>query len=94
MPTPPLDRTYSEITPLTPRGSPEREYLRSKLVDRACRVVVVLAILNFCCFIGSDVVSGGSADAGKVQGGRYYVGEHGRYTRSRKVNGSSIELLV
>ena len=44
------------------------------------RALVLLAIANFTAFWFATMAMGGSALNGKVEGGRYFVGEHGEYT--------------
>lgn len=43
-------------------------------------LLLVVAVLNAVAFVVTTIVLGGSALAGKVDGGKYYVGEHGQYT--------------
>jgi hypothetical protein len=49
-------------------------------VRNVLRVALFLAIGNFASFWYGDLVLGGSAANGKREGGRFFVGDHGRYT--------------
>ena len=44
------------------------------------RIFVCLAVLNIFAFLIHDALIGGSAGIGKVEGQKYFVGSHGRYT--------------
>ena len=45
---------------------------------RICTIVFFVAIINFFAFIVGTIVLGGDAVSGKVEGGRYYVSNHGK----------------
>lgn len=42
--------------------------------------VVLIAVLNFLAFMIVDFCIGGDAFNGKIEGGRYFVADHGRFT--------------
>ena len=46
-----------------------------------CHSLFVIAILNFLAFIIVALLIGGDAVNGKVADGKYYVAEHGNYTK-------------
>ena len=49
-------------------------------------VVVIFAWVNFGVFAGIAIWLGGDALNGKIEGGHYYLGEHGHFTEvSRQV---------
>lgn len=49
-------------------------------------VTAIAASINFFSFIVVDVLIGGDALSGKVEAGRYFLGQHGAYTQvSRSV---------
>ena len=57
----------------------------SETIDRPATKTIAmtlfaLAFVNFAVFFCVAAVIGGSADAGKIQNGRYYVANHGQYT--------------
>jgi hypothetical protein len=43
-------------------------------------ILFCLSLLSFCAFEICSGLHGGSASAGKIKDGKYYVGEHGHYT--------------
>ncbi len=43
-------------------------------------ILVAIAMINFAAFVIGALVLGGDAVSGKVQGGRYYVSNHGKLT--------------
>jgi len=43
-------------------------------------VTTILCVLNFVVFLAGDIVLGGSAVNGKIEGGRFFLGSHGRLT--------------
>jgi len=49
-------------------------------MKRFALIFVCLALLNFNAFLAHDALIGGSAEAGKVENGKYFVGHHGHYT--------------
>lgn len=54
-----------------------------RLSDRTANVIGWLAGLNFvAAFLGWDYMLGGSASAGKIEGGRYYLGSHGSFVET------------
>jgi hypothetical protein len=46
----------------------------------ACRVLVLLAVMNFVAFWFESAALGGDALNGKQENGHFYVAEHGKYT--------------
>jgi hypothetical protein len=44
------------------------------------RAITLIAVLNFCAFWYSALILGGDAGNGKKDGGRFFVGAHGKYT--------------
>lgn len=53
--------------------------LRPKL-QTAVGIFFLLAVFNFPLWMVIDRSQGGSALNGKVENGRYYLGDHGQYT--------------
>jgi len=51
-----------------------------KILIRSCITVFLIAWLNFTVYWIVGVSLGGFADIGRVEGGRYFLGSHGRYT--------------
>ena len=49
-------------------------------INRVARVLLIVAVLNFAAFWVGSLILGGSANAGKVENGRCYVGDHGNFT--------------
>ncbi|HVA49519.1 MAG TPA: hypothetical protein VNH11_24345 [Pirellulales bacterium] len=47
-------------------------------------VIIAIGFANFTCFWLADVAIGGSAANGKVEGGKFYAGSHGKYTEVSK----------
>jgi hypothetical protein len=47
---------------------------------RTVYVLVLISLLNGVAFFVHVSVLGGSAMNGRIENGKYYVGEHGRYT--------------
>jgi len=67
----------------------------------AC-ILICLGFLSFCGFgIYSDLM-GGSAGAGKIEDGKYYLGSHGHYTEvtrstflvARAIEGSAVLMFL
>jgi len=48
-------------------------------------ILFAVAVLNFIAFIIGASVLGGDAVNGKVEGGKYYVANHGKYTEVSQV---------
>jgi hypothetical protein len=48
--------------------------------NRVLKIVGFLGALNFGAFLAVDFILGGDALNGKVEGGRYYLGNHGTFT--------------
>lgn len=51
--------------------------------DRKDRLLIFLggiALVNWSAFMIADIVMGGSAFAGRIEGGHYFLGDHGSYT--------------
>lgn len=44
------------------------------------RAILLIAMLNFLTFWYGALILGGDAGNGKKDGGRFFVGEHGKYT--------------
>lgn len=53
---------------------------RQTTMRRISLVLFFVALANFFAFVIGCWVLGGDALAGKVEHGRYYVGNHGKYT--------------
>jgi len=51
-----------------------------KTLRRICNVIIAVGLLNFASFAVSCAILGGDAVSGKIVGGRYYLGSHGRLT--------------
>ena len=51
-----------------------------KVLYGLCIAVFLLAWLNYTIYWIVGVCLGGFADIGRVEGGRYFLGSHGRYT--------------
>ncbi len=47
-------------------------------LKRIALIFVILGVLNFMAFLAFSLSIGGSAAAGKVLAGHYFVGEHGK----------------
>lgn len=41
--------------------------------------IAAFGVLNFAAFLVLDIILGGDALSGKVEGGKYYLGNHGAY---------------
>jgi hypothetical protein len=54
--------------------------MEERAIQKVCRMISYIAILNFLLFFLIAVVIGGGAIWGKIEEGHYYVGNHGRYT--------------
>ena len=50
------------------------------IIHSACKIIFLLALLNFGLFIVNAMFLGGDALNGKVEGGRYFLSNHGVYT--------------
>ena len=48
--------------------------------DRVLRLIGIAGFLNFCLFVAVDILLGGDALNGRVEGTRYFLGSHGGYT--------------
>jgi len=48
--------------------------------DRVFRLIAIAGFLNFCVFVAVDVLLGGDALNGRVEGTHYFLGSHGSYT--------------
>lgn len=46
--------------------------------------IIAIGFVNFTCFWIADVAIGGSAANGKIEGGKLYLGSHGKYTEVSK----------
>jgi hypothetical protein len=53
-------------------------------MKRLCHVLFTVAIVNFLIFFLMALSIGGDAVNGKVEGGKYYVANHGKYTEVSK----------
>jgi hypothetical protein len=81
-----------------PMASIMRPWLRDRPVVRTLLVVAFyLCALNFLAFVVVSANIGGSADLGREEGGRYFVGDHGKLNevsesvyRSNKLHGLSL----
>jgi hypothetical protein len=49
-------------------------------VKRTATIIALLCWLNGCAFFVHTSIVGGGASSGKIQNGKYYVANHGRYT--------------
>jgi hypothetical protein len=49
-------------------------------VKRTATLIAVLCWLNGCAFFVHTIIIGGGASSGKIENGKYYVVDHGRYT--------------
>jgi hypothetical protein len=50
------------------------------IVKRTATLIALLCWLNGCSFLVHTSIIGGGASNGKIENGKYYVGDHGRYT--------------
>jgi hypothetical protein len=50
------------------------------IMQNILRAIILIAMLNFSAFWYGVLILGGSAGNGKEEGGRFFVGEHGKYT--------------
>ena len=48
--------------------------------------LAIVGALNFTIFLIIGLYEGGSASAGKIEDGRFYLGEHGNYTEVSSKN--------
>ena|SRR5215510_5882365 len=49
-------------------------------MQKILRVIALIAMLNFFAFLYGDLIIGGDAINGKIDGGKFFVGDHGKYT--------------
>ena len=56
-------------------GDADRALRRRKI----CNVLIALAAIHFAFFVGTIVALGGDALTGRVEGGRYFLGNHGQF---------------
>jgi hypothetical protein len=54
--------------------------IKWKETPKWLRVIWIVAIVNFFSFFFISLYLGGSASIGKQENGKFYLGEHGRYT--------------
>jgi hypothetical protein len=54
--------------------------LKSDETPKWLLVIGIIALVNFFSFVAIDLYLGGSALNGKQENGKFYLGEHGRYT--------------
>ena len=54
-------------------GAPDRTVRRRRI----CNALIALAAIHFVVFVGSIVALGGDALTGRVDDGRYFLGNHG-----------------
>src|SRR5262249_832635 len=50
------------------------------IMQNILRAILLIAMLNFLTFWYGALILGGDAGNGKKDGGRFFVGEHGKYT--------------
>jgi hypothetical protein len=60
------------VTP-EPAAGADRTLRRRKI----CNALIALAAIHFALFVGSIVALGGDALTGRVEDGRYFLGNHG-----------------
>jgi len=46
---------------------------------RICNLFIIIAAIHFVIFVGTIVALGGDALTGKVEGERYFLGNHGQF---------------
>jgi hypothetical protein len=51
---------------------------------KVCNSFITLAAIHFVIFVGSIVVLGGDALTGKVEGERYFLGNHGQFIETSR----------
>lgn len=49
-------------------------------MNRFCSIVFIVAVVNFVAFLIGVAALGGDAVNGAMEGGRYYVSDHGKRT--------------
>jgi hypothetical protein len=51
---------------------------------KICNLLITLAAIHFVLFVGSIVALGGDALTGKVEGERYFLGNHGQFIETSR----------
>lgn len=51
-----------------------------KTFHKICEIIGVIAIINFTLFVIIAIVIGGDAVNGRIEGGHYYLANHGQLT--------------
>ena len=51
---------------------------------RICNLFIIIAAVHFVLLVGTIVALGGDALTGKVEGGRYFLGNHGQFIETSR----------
>jgi len=51
---------------------------------RICNLFIIVAAIHFVLFVGTIVALGGDALTGKVESGRYFLGNHGQFIETTR----------
>jgi len=51
---------------------------------RICNAFIIVAAVHFVIFVGSIVALGGDALSGKIEGERYFLGNHGQFLETSR----------
>jgi hypothetical protein len=55
------------------------KHILARRIQRVCEISFTIAGVNFISFLIIHILIGGSAPNGKIDGGHYFVGDHGYY---------------